>query len=275
MTKSRLRFAFLLLAAIVATITIPTLFWHGIWFGRVLDNSTLEGYLNHKNPRLIQHALTQIGERIEKKDPTVHSWYSAVAEFSKSPLFNLQITAAWVMGQDTDSDLFHSTLLQMLADPKPLVRRNAALALSRFGDDRALPELRNMLIPYPIRSPKSGSVFYLVSEGDWVNKGGNIANLNSNNVKIPIQSDASGRLQTKLLPEGSLTTAGDTLMLLKPNPKHVWESLRALYLLGGPEELEIVRSVLSESSFDQKIHQQAASTAKAIQKRVEQQEVIP
>ena len=64
-------------------------------------------------------------------------------------------------------------------------------------------------------------------------------------------------------------------MLLKPNPKHVWESLRALYLLGGPEELEIVRSVLSESSFDQKIHQQAASTAKAIQKRVEQQEVIP
>jgi pyruvate/2-oxoglutarate dehydrogenase complex dihydrolipoamide acyltransferase (E2) component len=132
-----------------------------------------------------------------------------------------------------------------------------------------------MLIPYPIRSPNSGSVFYLVSEGDWVNKGGIIANLNLNNIKTPIQSDASGWLQTKLLPEGSLTTAGETLILLKPNPKHVWESLRALYLLGGPEELEIVRSVLSESSFDQKIHQQAASTAKAIQKRVEQQEVIP
>ena len=263
------------MAAIAITITIPTLFWHGVWFGRVLDDSLLEGYLNHGNTRQIQHALSQIEERIAKKDPTVHSWYSAVVGFSKSPLLNLQITAAWVMGQDTNSELFHSTLLQMLTDTKPLVRRNAALALSRFLDNRALPELRNMLIPYPILSPKSGYIFYLVSEGDWVNKGGIIANLNANNIKIPIQSDASGLLQTKLLTEGSLTTAGDTLILLKPNPKHVWESLRALYLLGGPEELGIVRSILSESNFGQKIHQQASLTAKAIQKRVEQKKVIP
>ena len=265
----RVKSALLLLAGTVVAVAVPTLFWHGVWFGRVLDDSELERYLNDQHPRQVQHALAQLGERIERKDPAVRSWYPSVAQLAESPLPDLRITTAWVMGQDTDSSLFHSTLLQMLEDSEPLVRRNAALSLSRFQDDRALPELREMLLPYPVRSPQAGSVSYLVSEGDWIDEGGVIARLDAKGEETPVRVRVSGQLQAMLLVEGSLATTGDALVLLTPDPKHVWESLRALYLMGGAEELEAVRSILLGPRFSQRIHQQATLTAQAIQERVE------
>ena len=38
------------------------------------------------------------------------------------------------MGQDNKSEEFHQALLSLLNDNDPLVRRNAALQLVRFGD---------------------------------------------------------------------------------------------------------------------------------------------
>ncbi len=116
-SEMRVKSALLLLAGTVVAVAVPTLFWHGVWFGRVLDDSELERYLNDQHPRQVQHALAQLGERIERKDPAVRSWYPSVAQLAESPLPDLRITTAWVMGQDTDSSLFHSTRLHRLETP--------------------------------------------------------------------------------------------------------------------------------------------------------------
>ena len=79
--------------------------------------------------------------------PKVAQWYEIVAQLSEHPSPQVRVTAAWVMGQDSTSELFHNALLDMLHDDEVLVRRNAALALVRFGDKKGLKELRTMLAP--------------------------------------------------------------------------------------------------------------------------------
>jgi HEAT repeat protein len=156
---------------------------------------------------------------MERGDPGVAQWYETVAQLSEHSGPQVRVTAAWVMGQDSTSELFHNTLLQMLRDDEVLVRRNAALSLVRFGDNEGLNELRAML-------------------------------------------------------------ATDT------DPQHVWESLRALALVGGVAELDLVDSVsenplvggvaeldlvdsVSENPlFSEDLRRQATLTYQAIQTRL-------
>jgi hypothetical protein len=135
-------------------VLLPFLFWYGTWFGRKLTDSDIDRYLaGRAHPRHAQHALVQIGERLSHGDPGASRWYPQVVEQSNSPLIELRQTAAWIMGQDHHYAPFHTALLNLLHDPQPMVRRNAALALSNFGDAAARPELLAMLRPYTLVSP--------------------------------------------------------------------------------------------------------------------------
>src|SRR5579872_6736870 len=131
-------FAFLL-------VLFPFLFWYYTWFGRKLTDSDIDQYLaDRSKPRHAQHALVQIGERLNQhRDAT--RWYPGVIAQASSPSLELRQTAAWIMGQDRNYPPFHQTLLQLIHDPQPMVRRNAALALSVFDDAAARPELISML----------------------------------------------------------------------------------------------------------------------------------
>lgn len=145
MPHSRKSLALITLAALAA-VFIPFLFWHGAWFGRMLEDRELVRYLSSKEkPRRTQHALVQIGERIRRGDPFVKQWYDEVIRASGHSLVEIRSTAAWVMGQDTRSEEFHGTLLRLLNDRDHLVRRNAALALVRFGDASGRREVVTML----------------------------------------------------------------------------------------------------------------------------------
>lgn len=129
-----------------AAILIPFWFWHGAWFGRPLTEEEMGDYFRTKDkPRKIQHALVQVEERIRRGDPSVRQWYDEVAEVSDHPRPEIRSTAAWVMGHDVKSSEFRQALLRLLRDREPLVRRNAALSLVRFGDPSGRPELLVML----------------------------------------------------------------------------------------------------------------------------------
>jgi HEAT repeat protein len=145
---------------------------------------------------------------MERGDPKVAQWYETVAQLSEHSGPQVRVTAAWVMGQDSTSELFHKTLLQMLSDDEVLVRRNAALSLVRFGDDEGLNELRAMLAP-------------------------------------------------------------------DSEPEHVWESLRALALIGGTAELDLVDAVSENPLFDDDLRRQATLTYQAIESRIQEAPPVP
>ncbi len=192
----------LVLLALVACVVVPFFFWQGTWFGRPLqDDELTQSLTDPDKSRRVQHGLVQIAERIERGDPEVAQWYEIVAQLSEHPGSEVRVTAAWVMGQDSTSQLFHNDLLDLLRDDEVLVRRNAALALVRFGDGEGLKELRAML-------------------------------------------------------------ASDT------DPQHVWESLRALALVGGTAELDLVDSVSENPLFSEDLRKQATLTYQAIQTRL-------
>src|SRR6266498_5941588 len=140
-------------------IIVPFLTWYGTWFGRDISDEEITTYLaNEKNPRHIQHALSRVEERIERGDRSVKNFYPQIAALAKSPTAEIRKTAAWVMGQDNKSEEFHQALLTLLNDTEPLVRRNAALQLVRFGDASGRRELRTMLQPFETKSPIAGVV---------------------------------------------------------------------------------------------------------------------
>ncbi len=192
----------LVLLALVACVVVPFFFWQGTWFGRPLQDDELTQFLTDPDKsRRVQHGLVQIAERMEQGDPTVAQWYEIVAQLSEHPGSQVRVTAAWVMGQDSTSELFHNALLDMLHDDEVLVRRNAALSLVRFGDREGLEELRAMLAAHT-------------------------------------------------------------------DPEHVWESLRALALVGGAAELDLVDSVSENPLFSEDLRRQAILTYQAIQARL-------
>jgi hypothetical protein len=260
-------------------IIVPFLTWYGTWFGRALSDEKIAEYLaDEKNPRHIQHALTQIESRMEKGDQSVKKFYPAIAQLTKSPTAEVRKTAAWVMGQDNTSEDFHRAILSLLNDSDPLVRRNAALQLVRFGDGAGRPELRAMLQSFEAKSPIAGTLVSLLPQGSRIRSGSLLARIRdtSGNVqefRAPvsgtISTAPSGLLtsnQTAALKEGDQVLASQTIVWLSPDSVTITEALRALSYVGTKEDLPLIQhSVQLDGSAE--TFQQAAATAKAIEAR--------
>jgi hypothetical protein len=118
----------------------------------------------------------QLGERLSHGQSGAR-WYPNVVQQANSPSLEIRQTAAWIMGQDHSNQAFHDALLKMLADPQPMVRRNAALALAGFGDTAARTELAAMLRPYTVAAPQGGQVRYRLKAGEYVNPGTMLARM--------------------------------------------------------------------------------------------------
>src|ERR1700687_827971 len=84
------------------------------------------------------------------------TWYPVVIKFSGQGSAELRVTAAWVMGQDNQSSEFHAALVKQLADANPMVQRNAALSLVRFGDPAGHALIAGMLTPYTVLAQRTG-----------------------------------------------------------------------------------------------------------------------
>src|ERR1700681_4192004 len=113
--STRNRLLFFLVAWLI--VLMPFLFWWSTWFGRHLSDSQISEYLNdNKHPRKIQHALVQLGERMEHHDASATNWYPELMRLASYPVVEVRNTDAWLMGLDTSYPGFHQTLLKMLED---------------------------------------------------------------------------------------------------------------------------------------------------------------
>jgi hypothetical protein len=248
---------------------MPFLFWWNTWFGRKLPDQQLTEYLHDtKKPRHIQQALVQVGERITRHDATAKQWYPDLVRLAADPVEEVRNTDAWVMGQDTSGAGFHETLLKMLSDPSQMVRGNAALSLVRFGDATGHPQILALLQPAKITSLESGRIIDSDRPGTAIHQGGLIAKLQHDHEQIAeIRSPIPGRIRS-VASTGANVTAGTELAVIDPANDQVWEALRALYLIGQPDDIAAIHPYqrdLPDISND--VRQQALETEQAIRKR--------
>jgi len=261
-----------MLIAAALFIIIPFMFWYGTWFGRELRVDEIERYLNDsEHPRKIQHALTQAAQRIEHGDQPIKKLYPKIISLADDSSPEIRMTAAWVMGQDNGSQEFHDKLLSLIKDSNPLVRSNTALSLTRFSDQAARPELLNMLHPYTVRAEREGTVSITLQEGDdSIAAGKLLAHITESNGQVSeVRSPIAGYLKGTAK-DGAKVKVGDELIQISPEPKQVWETLRALYLIGKPEDIPDIESYThTMAHMDAQIRQQAEFTVEAIRKRSE------
>jgi hypothetical protein len=251
-------------------VLMPFLFWNATWFGRPLTDAQIAKALTDRShPRQIQHALTQIETRIEGRDASVRRWYPDVVKLALNPVDEIRVTDAWVMGQDNTSPDFHRALLDLLADPNPMVQRNAALSLVRFADDSGRRQIVAMLRLYEMPSPYGGVVRPRLKPGDVVNPGTMVGHINvGDRASKEVRAVVPGTLQRWMVPDGESVTQGQPILTLAPSESMVWEALRALYLVGRAEDLpDVDRFVRGTEGFSPQVAQQAQATSRAIRSR--------
>lgn len=248
---------------------MPFLFWQSTWFGKPLTDKELgESFQDEKHPRKIQQALSQVADRIVRGDISARQWYPEVVRVSRHPVDEIRITAAWVMGQDNSVAEFHEALRSLLSDKNPMAARNAALSLVRFGDNSGHDQIVAMLQPYAVKSPRAGALSQRLKLGDAVNPGTLLARIQPGGEAVEIRSVVPGTVQRWLMRDGKVVAEGDELLMLAPSPEMVWEALRALFLIGQPEDLPAVeRYAAGVALMPDAIREQARLTAASIRKR--------
>lgn len=265
------KYPWAILVVVVLFVVIPFISWYGTWFGRPLSDSKMTEFLHDQNkPRNVQHALSQLADRIIAGDQAAIRFYPDIIDTAHNPQAEVRMTAAWVMGQDNTYQDFHAALLGLLEDPSPGVRHNAALWLVRFGDSSSRAELVAMLKSYPVHADGGGAVELIVKEaGTSVAPNAPLSRIRQADGKlIENRAPEAGRVESIAVADGAKIEAGAEVMTLAPSAEQVWEALRALYFVGQPEDIPSVQRYLRPmSTMPDKIQKQAASTLEAIRER--------
>lgn len=265
-----------LIAILVLTfafVLMPFLLWYMTTFTRPLNDADLALYFQDAaNPRRAQHALSQIADRIMSPNAGVRAsakpWYPEVIHYAEQGSDELRVTSAWVMGQDNQAPEFHAALLKQLADINPMVQRNAALSLVRFADPSGRALIAGMLAPYTVPSRNTGVLSIRLKPGDIINPGTLLAHVAVGSDKIEVRSEVPGAIRQWIATDNAPIKAGDALVLVDPSPEMVWESLRALYLIGQKEDLQAVNPYArGVEGMPAQVQQQAELTAKEISVR--------
>ena len=256
-------------------VLMPFLFWWNTWFGRQLSDQQLAEYLqDDKKPRHIQHALVQIGERVMRHDPGVTRWYPDVVRLASYPIEEVRNTDAWVMGQDvTSKDAasagFHPALLKMLGDSSLMVRGNAALSLVRFGDASGRPHIVALLQPAKVAAPSG-------RKDHRLQRGGNADSSGRDHRQDRVRRTNRGGTLADQRPAARVCRCSRTdasppeieIATLDPGTEQVWEALRALYLIGQPEDIPAIQPYERElPEIPDHVRQQAVATEQAIRER--------
>jgi multidrug efflux pump subunit AcrA (membrane-fusion protein) len=105
--------------------------------------------------------------------------------------------------------------------------------------------------------------------GTVIHQGGLIVKLGYGHENtMELRSPISGRIRTLSVAPGSRIAAGDEVATIAPGDEQVWEALRALYLVGQPDDLPAIRPYQRElPEISGRIRQQALLTEKAIRDR--------
>jgi biotin carboxyl carrier protein len=256
-----------------AFVLMPFLLWYMTTFSRPLADADLASYFSDKeHPRRAQHALSQVADRILSPNPATRDsaklWYPVVLKLSAQGSDEVRVTAAWVMGQDNQSHEFHAALLNQLFDPNSMVARNAALSLVRFGDAAGHDLVASMLDPYAMAAPRTGTLMRRLKPGDALTPGTMVAQILTTGEKTEIRAQVPGTIERWIAPDGSGVQAGQPILLVSPSSDMVWESLRALYLIGRVDDLPKVENYArGAEGMPPQVQQQAELTVQAISSR--------
>jgi hypothetical protein len=259
--------------AVVAVlfVVVPFLTWYWTWFGRSLSDGEIDEYLSEDNPRHEQHALSQVAERIEKGERGATRWNRKVVALSTNAVADVRMTAAWVMGLEHTSDEFHAALVPMLDDPEPIVRRNAALALVRFGDPRCRGELLAMLRPQTVRAAGEGTALTALTAGTPVKRGSLLVKFRSNpsGSVEEIRSPLPGIIEKALTSGGDIIEPGNDLFVIAPDAEQVNDALVGLYYFGDARDVaDVERYAGGVEGMSDEVKEKAAQTAEAIKRRI-------
>ena len=125
--------------------------------------------------------------------------------------------------------------------------------------------------PYTLAAPRSGALAIRLRPGDVINPGTLLAHIGASGADTELRSNVPGTISMWLVPEGAQVQAGQSLLSIAPSPEMVWESLRALYLIGQKDDLPSVdRYARGVEGMPPQLQQQALLTAKAISSRESQ-----
>jgi hypothetical protein len=259
-----------LFAGLLLFVVMPFLFWRMTWFGGRLSNHEMERYLRDPSvPHRTQHALAQLADRMARGDPAAKEWYPQLVALAEAGEPQFRLMSAWAMGQDNKSAEFHQALLKLLQDSVPMVRWNAALALIRFGDFTGEPQIKFMLRPYPLLASGAGTLNFNLKEKDEVRSGGLVARIKTpKSGAVEVRSPLNGDLESELGPDGKVVQQGEQIATISPGEEQIWEALRALCLVGRPDDLpDVERLALGANGLPDRIRTQAQLTTQAIRKR--------
>jgi len=265
-----------LIAILVLTfafVLMPFLLWYMTTFTRPLNDADLASYFaDTLHPRRAQHALSQIADRIMSPNAVIRqsakAWYPEVIQFSEQGSDELRVTSVWVMGQDNQSPEFHAALLKRLTDANPMVQRNAALSLVRFADPAGHALIAGMLAPYTVVAQRTGILSTRLKPGDAINPGTLLGHILIGADNTEVRSEVPGTIRQWISADNAQVKTGDPMLLVDPSPEMVWESLRALYLVGQTEDLPAVDPFTREiEGMPPQVQQQAALTAREIAAR--------
>ncbi len=252
-------------------VLITFLFWYQTWFGRQLTDREMDHYLADTSvPHKTQHALSQLAERMARRDAAARRWYPLLLRLAGNKEPQLRSMSAWGMGQDNTSEEFHRALRKLVQDADPMVRWNAALALVRFHDAAGEPQLRLMLRPYALLAPRAGTVKFRVKAQDAVVANSLVARIEAltGTRAVEVRSPLAGQVERLPEADGAEVAAGEQIAVISPGEQQVWESLRALFLVGQSDDLEDVERLARVlPGLSEGVRQQASLTARAIRQR--------
>lgn len=265
------KYPWAILVVVLLFVLIPFFSWYGSWFGRPLSDSKIEEYLNGPaRPRDAQHALTLIGNKIIEGDKSMQRWYPLVVHASQNESAEVRKIAAWTMGQDNKSEEFHAALLPLVKDPNAGVRHNAAVQLVRFNDASSRMELLAMLEEANLKAESDGIIEFIIDEeGRAVAANSPLARIKNTDGQISeIRSQEAGRIEVLAVPDKSVVKTGDKVIVLAPSVEQVREALKALFIVGQPEDIPSIQRYAGQvSGMSDAVQKQAVATLEAIRTR--------
>ena len=257
----------LFLVAMWLITLLPFLLWRGTWFGRPLSDQQIGEYLHDTNAKNVQHALTQLADRMQRRDESAIAWYPDVVRLALFPVEDVRATAVSSMGFDPSRTDFHDALIIALKDPSPAVRANAAIALSNFGDPLGHDELIRILQPSFVVTHEPAHVVDVVKTGANVKQLGTVAHISIGTFDYAVRAPIAGKVIKVNVEAQKDIAAGTQIAVLEPSADQQLQALRALYAIGEPEDLPMITGMASSPELADKVRQQALLTERSIRDR--------
>jgi len=270
--KKRAGSPVLVAGLVLVTMLVAYCSWYGSSFGRGLnDDQIFERLDPGVAPRDIQHALSQLEERLSPTYPGRERFREKVVELARSEHVEIRRQVAWVMGREPAPD-YREGLVGLIDDADPGVRFNAACSLSNFNDPRARRRLIEALKPIEIRAPATGTMELKIGEGGAASLGGGIGLVTTpDGDEIEVRTPLNGIiLQLPQGDEGEVEKGG-VIVILEPSSKNVENVLVALRAVGLAEDAPLIQQWAGDkgANWDDDDRERIAATARSALKAIE------